>query len=163
MFWIQLHIWHATEEKPRRCSLSEENNGKTTIKYINEEKRWTPERSLIDEEGEEEMYKLRTTRVIAKGIDLRFIAPSRWLSCVTAFRANKKSFIIRRSLTAFHELKLASPVAAHSKSIRTSAGYSLWHIVKWRESIPLHVRLACKKIPFVFPPVTDPDDKPKKM
>lgn len=37
-----------------------------------------PGRSLIDEEGEEKMYELRTrtTRVIAKGIDLRFIAPS---------------------------------------------------------------------------------------
>lgn len=37
-----------------------------------------PERSVIDEEGEEKMYELRTrtTRVIAKGIDLRFIAPS---------------------------------------------------------------------------------------
>jgi len=32
---------------------------------------------LIDEEGKEEMceLKIRTTRVIAKGIDLRFIAP----------------------------------------------------------------------------------------
>ena len=76
MFWIQLHTWHATEEKPHRGSLSEENNGKTTIKYINEERGRTPERSLIDEEGEEEMYDLRTTRVIAKGIDLRFIASS---------------------------------------------------------------------------------------
>lgn len=50
---------------------------KITIKYINEEKRGAAERSLIDEEGKKEMYELRirTTRVIAKGIILRFLVP----------------------------------------------------------------------------------------
>lgn len=57
--------------------LKREKKEKTTIKYINEEKRGAAERSLIDEEGKKEMYELRirTTRVIAKGIILRFLVP----------------------------------------------------------------------------------------
>lgn len=57
--------------------LKREKTEKTTIKCINEEKRGAAERSLIDEEGKKEMYELRirTTRVIAKGINLRFLVP----------------------------------------------------------------------------------------